>query len=280
MNPRVRVSVIAAGAIVVILLGVLVGKILVGGGSSPTASSTPSPSPSASPSESPSPSPSPSPRPSPSPSVSLAPDAPASSQGAFLTSAEAGQVQSAAPDGIDCKALADAGWAVRQCQAFTFSDTVRKAFVVEHKAPKGGGNEGWRVLVLHYSYSHDNWVRDLSFIDDGGAQATSVNVVSADLTKDGKPELVVGYHLQGAGSYLAYDVVTTLIGSPTVAVHSELSNGHATVAKGVITQYDARYGPQGDCCPVDYAVARIGFNAKGWRNQPLPPAKQAPAGDF
>ena len=280
MNPRVRVSVIAAGAVVVILLGVLVGKILVGGTSSPSASSTPSASPSESPSDSPSPSASPSPKPSPSPSVSLAPDLPASSKGAFLTSAEAGQVQSAAPDGIDCKALADAGWAVRQCQSIGFSDTVRKAFVIEHKAPTGGGNEGWRVLVMHYSYGSDEWVRDLSFIDDAGAQTTDIKVVAADLTKDGKPELVVGYHLQGAGNYLVYDIVTTLIGSPTVAVHSELSNGHAVVSKGVVTQYDARYGTQGDCCPVDYAVARIGFNAKGWRNQPLPAAKQAPAGDF
>ena len=279
MNPRVRVSVIAAGALIVILIGVLVGKILTNNDPA-TVVAQPSASPSESPSDSPSPSPSPSPRPKPSPTVSLGPDGPASKQGAFLTAEEAGQAQSAAPDGIDCKALADAGWASNQCQSFTFSDTVRKAFIVEHKAPEAGTNEGWRVIVLHYSYSTDTWVRDLSFIDDGGATVTNVKVVVADLTKDGKPELVVGYSLQGAGKYVVYDVVTTLIASPTVAVHRELSNGHAVVAKGAITDYDARYGPQGDCCPVDYASSRVGFNAKGWRVQPLPTVKQAPAGDF
>ena len=116
--------------------------------------------------------------------------------------------------------------------------------------------------------------------DDGGNFATSVAAVALDLTKYGKPELVVGYELTGSGKFLGYDVVTAMIGSPTVDVNRELGNGHAVVANGVITDYEARYGSKGDCCPVDYLKATVGFTANGWRVQPRGVAKTAPPGDF
>lgn len=285
MNQRTKYALFSAAGVFVLLIGILLGGFLKGGDDKPSADASPSPTeslidPSESPSPSPSASPSASPSPSVSPSPSLAPDSAASANGALLNADEAGQVQSSAPDGIDCKALADPGWAVKKCQAFTFSDKLRKAFVVEHHAPENGGGEGWRVLVLKYSYQQDAWVKELSMIDDGGNIATSVTAVAQDLTKDGKPELVVGYKLTGTGKFIGYDVVTAMIGSPTVAVHRELGNGHVVVANGVITDYEARYGTKGDCCPVDYLKAAVGFSAKGWRIQPQGVVKSAPAGDF
>lgn len=283
MNQRTRYALIAAGGIFILLVGVLLGGLLKGG-KSPSVVADPTPSETAltsdSPSPDPSPSPSPSPSLSPSPKPSLAPDMAASADGALLNADESGMAQSGAPDGIDCKALGDAGWAVKQCQAYTFSDKLRKAFLVEHHAPDGGGGEQWRAMVLKYSYAQSTWIKELSVIDDTGSVVSSIDAQAIDLTKDGKPEIVFGYKLTGTGKFLAYDVVTAMIGTPTVAVHRELGNGHASVANGVITDYEARYGPKGECCPVDYLQARIGFGAKGWRVQPLATVKQAPAGNL
>ena len=70
--------------------------------------------------------------------------------------------------------------------------------------PSGAFKE-WQAFVLHWSQGKGAWLVDLRLADTMGI--AQVNVRQLDLTGDGKPEMVFGYHLTGSGSILAYDIV-------------------------------------------------------------------------
>jgi hypothetical protein len=93
--------------------------------------------------------------------------------------------------------------------------------------------------------------------DDQGTAFSSVGVRGEDVSGDGQPELVFGFHRRGADRALAVDVVDA---SPAVVVHRELTSGVARVAKGQLDTWAAA----GD--GFDHVVVR--FSAGAWRASP------------
>ena len=180
------------------------------------------------------------------------PDAtPVDASGAVLSAPPPPATKSSEPPAAECHALGDTSWSVEDCAKVAMAGGER-VWLTEHKPVPGSATEAWRAYVLHWSQANGGWVVDLLFEDDAAAQVFDVNVLASDLTGDGKPELVFGFHYTGTGSILGYDVVTDGPGaSVATRVHRELSHGAALVADGKITDYDARY-PNGEpnCCPA------------------------------
>jgi hypothetical protein len=145
------------------------------------------------------------------------------------------------------------------------SDGAR-VWLVEHKPVATSATEAWRAFVLQWSQGKGAWLVDLEYRDDDASVVFDVNVLASDLTGDGRPELVFGYHFNGSGSILGYDVVTSAAtGGPTVAVHRELSHGSALVADGTITDYDARYpNNEPNCCPAYIQKSTVSEHGGSW----------------
>jgi hypothetical protein len=164
-------------------------------------------------------------------------------------------VQSTQPATADCTALGDAGWTV-ECGRVTMAGGAR-VWLVERKpqAP----TTVWRAFVLTWSQGSGAWLVDLMFANDGAGPGkvpeldlTSVKVKAADLSGDGRPELVFGFRSVGTGQYLSYDVVTdSPTSGPSVGASRQgLAKGQATVANGAITEYTAAYpNNEPTCCP-------------------------------
>jgi hypothetical protein len=93
-----------------------------------------------------------------------------------------------------------------------------------------------------------------------------VNVRQLDLTGDGKPEMVFGYHLTGSGSILAYDIVEGSASPLAVSAARQLSHGRAMVVPGSITDYEAKY-PNGEpnCCPAYIQVSEVTYSGGQFR---------------
>jgi len=176
---------------------------------------------------------------------------PVGATGAVLSAPPPPLTKSSDPPGTDCHALGDAGWNVEDCGRVSMAGGER-VWLTEHKPVSGSATQAWRTYLVHWSQGKGVWLVDLLFEDDAAAQVFDVNVLASDLTGDGKPELVFGFHYTGTGSVLGYDVVADGPGgSVATRVHRELSHGAALVADGKVTDYDARY-PNGEpnCCPA------------------------------
>jgi hypothetical protein len=85
----------------------------------------------------------------------------------------------------------------------------------------------------------------------------------ADVTGDGKPELIIGYRAEGTGQFLAVDIVATSSdGTPVVLAHENLDHGVVQLANGHIVQYTPIYEKNdANCCPTS-----IERNTVRWRD--------------
>ena len=128
-----------------------------------------------------------------------------------------------------CNSANDAGWKVANCGALRSTGTVL-LWVVETKGA------ATRVLVLK-EQTAGNWSTVLSAADDAGTAWTSVGVRGEDVSGDGQPELVFGFHRQGADRVVAMDVVDAATSG--VVVHRDLTRGVVQTAKGRVTTWSA-----------------------------------------
>ena len=128
-----------------------------------------------------------------------------------------------------CNSANDAGWKVANCGALRSSGTVL-LWVVETKGA------ATRVLILK-EQTAGNWSTVLSAADDAGTAWTSVGVRGEDVSGDGQPELVFGFHRHGADRVVSLDVVDAA--TATVVVHRDLTKGVVETAKGRVSTWSA-----------------------------------------
>jgi len=168
------------------------------------------------------------------------------STGAILT-----RPQSSGTRAIDkakgCNSANDAGWTVADCGALRAGDTVL-VWVIETKG------EGRRALILR-EQTAGAWAVVLSAADDRGVTFTAVGVRGEDVSGDGRPDLVFGFHRRGADKVLAVDVVEA---PGAVTVHRELAQGSARPSKAQLDTWSAA----GDGT-FEHAVLRVAAGA--WR---------------
>lgn len=146
-----------------------------------------------------------------------------------------------------CNSANDAGWKVANCGALRSSGTVL-LWVVETK------DRATRVLVLK-EQTAGNWSTVLRAADDAGTAWSSVGVRGEDVSGDGQPELVFGFHRQGTDRVVSMDVVDAA--TATVVVHRDLRRGVVETAKGRISTWSAA----GD----GYDEVVIRFSGGAWR---------------
>ncbi len=147
--------------------------------------------------------------------------------GAVLTRSPSGATRSV-DKAKGCNSAVGEGWKLQDCGALRTSGTVL-LWVVETKGRTA------RVVVLKEQTS-GIWAVVLSAVDTNGATFGRIGVRADDVSGDGQPELVFGFHRRDAASTLAMDVVDA---GPAVVVHRELPQGSAQVAKGQLTTWAA-----------------------------------------
>ena len=146
-----------------------------------------------------------------------------------------------------CNSANDAGWKIANCGALRSSGTVL-LWVVETKG------SATRVLILK-EQTAGNWSTVLSAADDAGTAWSSVGVRGEDVSGDGQPELVFGFHRQGADRVVSLDVVDAATAG--VVVHRDLQRGVVETAKGRVSTWSAA----GD----GYDEVVIRFSGGAWR---------------
>ena len=146
-----------------------------------------------------------------------------------------------------CNSAHDPGWKVANCGALRSSGTVL-LWVVETKG------KATRVLVLK-EQTAGNWSTVLFAADDAGTAWSSVGVRGEDVSGDGQPELVFGFHRQGADRVVSMDVVDAA--TAAVVVHRDLKRGVVETAKGRVSTWSAA----GD----GYDEVVIRFRGGAWR---------------
>jgi hypothetical protein len=117
----------------------------------------------------------------------------------------------------------------------------------------GPGEQVWRVRIRVRSPSMPDggWDVALALPESPDPLFANVAAKSADVTGDGRPELLVGYRSVGTGQFEAYDVVAYEPGQPLeVAAHREgLHKGSVELVGIRIVDYSAdEESPE--CCPT------------------------------
>lgn len=123
-----------------------------------------------------------------------------------------------------CRSANDKGWSVVDCGAVKRADGVL-LWVVESKG------RGLRMLLLR-EQTAGRWITILRAADDDGTRWKKIGVRAEDVSGDGAPDLVVGFHGRDAASTLGLDVVD---GPTGVGLHVGLAAGGATAERGSLT---------------------------------------------
>jgi hypothetical protein len=127
-----------------------------------------------------------------------------------------------------CTSATAAGWKQTDCGALRTSGTVL-LWVVETKGKAS------RALVLK-EQTEGRWSVVLSAADVDGTRFTKIGVHGEDVSGDGQPELVFGFHGKDSVATLSMDVVDA---TPAVVAHRSLARGVVQLAKGSITTWAA-----------------------------------------
>ncbi len=145
-----------------------------------------------------------------------------------------------------CNSANDPGWKIEECGALRSGGSVL-LWLVESKG------KGIRTLVLR-EQTAGRWAVVLGAHDDSGKILESVGVRGEDVSGDGQPELVFGFHRRGDDKVLSMDVVDA---AATVVVHRDLARGSVKVSKGQLDTWAANGGG------FDHVVIR--FTGGQWR---------------
>jgi hypothetical protein len=132
----------------------------------------------------------------------------------------------------------------------------------------GTGEQVWHVRIRARSKSMPDggWDVALALPERPDPQFAKVSVKAADVTGDGRPELLIGYRAGGTGQFEAYDVVTYEQGKQLeVAAHRQRLHKGSVVLEGTtIADYSAdEQSP--DCCPTTARRTAIAFNGGEFR---------------
>jgi hypothetical protein len=137
-------------------------------------------------------------------------------------------------------------------------------------APTGtsAGEQVWHVRIRARSKSMPDggWDVALALSESPDTVFANVSVKSADLTGDGRPEVLVGYRSSGTGQFEAYDVVTYEQGKQLeVAAHRpRLHKGSVALVGTTIVDYSAdEQSPE--CCATTARRTAIAFNGGEFR---------------
>jgi hypothetical protein len=180
-----------------------------------------------------------------------------SSDGAVLQEGDRAVV--AAPSNAACVALITAG-TLGDCDEVAVAGQ-RVVWVVE-QATTATGAAAFSVGIYTYVPDEGGWVRWLEASDPAGERWADVNVLAADLTSDGVPELLVGFRSLGEADALDYDIVGYDESAvPEVLAHPERARkGSVIVSAGTVQEYSAQY-PNDEplCCPPTFLRRTIAF---------------------
>jgi hypothetical protein len=158
-----------------------------------------------------------------------------------------------------CAALITAG-VLGECGEVPVAGN-RVVWVVE-SSPTTTATRAFTVRVFTFVPDESGWVEWLRAEDLAGERWTDVRVVARDLTSDGVPELVVGFHGQGETEPLSVDVVSySEVGVPQVVAHMpDADHGSLVFASGGFDLYAGRY-PSNEpaCCPPVFSRQTIAF---------------------
>ncbi len=256
MGPK-ALRTVGAVVVLAVVVGLLVGILIGRSGHDVVGSGTPAASPAtAPPTETGSPTPTRTRPPSVTPSPFVGPVI--TPAGAELR--RTGNPVKALGAGVGCTALEDPGFTAT-CGSTQMAGG-RVVWVVEYKPLPGIAFAAYYAYVYAYVPAAGGWVQSLRASDPHASKWTGARVIAADLTGDGRPELVFGFHYQGSGSDLGYDVVTFPAGgSPGVAAHPDvLVQGSVRVSAGRIDQYSAQYpNNEPNCCPPYFLHDTIAY---------------------
>lgn len=205
----------------------------------------------------------------PSPDVTPNEAAPPSA-GTALTRAGA-QLRSATGDvyGMDpargCRSLVRPGY-TGTCGIAEMRGS-QTAWIVEAKPVQGLASSAQSLRILTFSGELNGWVEQLRARDPQARKWGSIRVVARDLTGDGKPELVAGYHFLGSGGDLGIDIVVNDDGVPVVAAHPDDAIHGSVVFRGPsLVQYMAQYpNHEPNCCPLYFLRRTIRYVDGSWR---------------
>jgi hypothetical protein len=157
----------------------------------------------------------------------------------------------------------------------------RAIWVVEREPAAGG--QAHTASVFTYVASAAGWVERLAATDPQGEEWSDVRLLSADVTGDGSPEILAGFHFQGPAAVLGYEVVVYPAGDvPRVAAHpGEAPMGSVTLGAGTIQEYAAQYpNDEPVCCPPFFRLRTIRFVDGFFRvvlEEQVPPASVPPS---
>jgi hypothetical protein len=130
----------------------------------------------------------------------------------------------------------------------------------------GTGERNWHVRIRVRSKTMPDGGWDIALQQPDDALFANVMVRAVDVTRDGKPELLVGYRSGGTGQFEAYDVVTYEAGKALeVAAHREgLHKGSVALDGANIIDYSAdQESPE--CCPTRARRTVIEFQKDAFR---------------
>jgi hypothetical protein len=122
-----------------------------------------------------------------------------------------------------CNSANDPGWRIVECGALKRDDVVL-LWVVQSRG------KGLRALVLR-EQTAGQWTTVLAANDDDGTRWSKIGVRGADVSGDGRPDLVFGFRTRAADNALAVDVVD---GPGTVGLHLLLPGGSARAEVGAL----------------------------------------------
>jgi hypothetical protein len=118
-----------------------------------------------------------------------------------------------------------------------------------------------RIRTRSTTLPDGGWDVALALPDSPKPSFAHVAVRAADVTGDGRPELLVGYRSAGTGQFEAYDVVTYEQGQRlAVAAHrQQLHKGSVSLEGTTIVDYSADESSP-ECCPTTARRTAIAFS--------------------
>jgi hypothetical protein len=241
---------VVMGGIALFALGLLVG-FLIGRSGGDDVVAEPSPRPS---------------RTSPGPGVTASPEVVTPSPGQEPAITTEGQVLVEGDRPIvtvaataPCESLVAPGL-LGECGEVPVAET-RVVWVVQRETTTDGSS-AFTARVFTFVPDAGGWVEWLQASDPAGDLWSDVNVLPADLTGDGVPELLFGFRQVDEPLTLEYDIVGyDQNGIPQVVAHpNDAARGSVVVAGGEILEYAAQY-PNGEpaCCPPSFLRRTIAF---------------------
>jgi hypothetical protein len=166
---------------------------------------------------------------------------------------------------MDCHRLGELGWTVT-CGVVGMSGG-KVAWVVQRQPAPDSCCSIYVIRVYTYLALARGWVARLQQNTLRGLELEGADVVNADLTGDGKPELLVGARFPGSGNTVTYDIVTYRAGyHPQLGFFRWVSSeGSVTLGTRKVNEYEPIYSEGQICCPEEFSHRVIQWTGSAFR---------------